>query len=103
MPIYTYFPFPIEDCKKFFASIIEAELLKHKLIQLPIPPKEEFLDVFTTALMLSREKSRVYAYVRSGILKAYKLKGVRGLRFKKHEVEAAMQKIDFQNNITKNS
>jgi len=100
---YTYIPIEPDKLKELLGSIIEAELLKHNLIKLPEPPKEEFMDVATTARMLTRERSRVYAYVRAGILTAYKVKGIRGLKFKKHEVEAAIQQLNFGASITKKS
>jgi hypothetical protein len=96
---YIYIPVEKEELKTLLSSIIEAEFLKHKLIQFPESSKEIFIDVTGAAAILGRHRSRVYEYVRVGIISAYKQKGVRGLRFKKHEIEEAISKLDITKNI----
>lgn len=97
---YIYIPISPDKLKEMFASIIETELLKHKLIQLPEPPKEEYIDIHAAAQILLRTRCRLYGYVRAGILPAYKIPQLRGLRFKKHEVENLFTKLDFRTNIS---
>ena len=99
MPIYTYIPLTPEDCKKMFATIIEAELLKHKLIQIPEAARDDWLDIHAVATLLGREKSRIYSYIRAGIIPAHKLKKTRGLKFKRSEITAAIEQLNLNKNI----
>lgn len=95
MPIYTYIPLPPEECKKMFASIIEAELLKHKLIQLPEPPKDELVDVSFVAAHFKKDRGTIYNYVKRGLIQARKIDGLRGLRFSRSHIEQLVKDVYF--------
>jgi predicted DNA-binding transcriptional regulator AlpA len=72
---------------------IEAEKVK------PTAEEEDtWLSINQTAKILGKSRQSCYSYCKRkpSILTPYKITGTRGLRFKKSEVEQAVQKVTFK-------
>jgi|GEM_PF-2755300 hypothetical protein len=98
---YVYFPFDEEEFRKFFAELLHKELHALKLIQPEEKGDDEWLDVTAVAKYFSRSRSRIYKYTRSNILTGYRIPGIRGLRYKKSQIQQAFQELNPTNSNIK--
>jgi hypothetical protein len=96
--VYVYVPLMPD---KLEALIEAAEKAVMKAFQQRFDKPEEpeapqYICIKEAAAILNRSRQSLYSYITRGILKAYKVQGVRGMSFMKSEVIGVRKRVQFK-------
>lgn len=96
--VYIYVPIMPDKLESLIEAAAEKAVLKAFQIQFNKreEPAREYICIKQAASILNRSRQSVYSYITRGILKGYKIKGIRGLSLIKSEVVASREQVQFK-------
>jgi hypothetical protein len=96
--VYIYVPIMPDKLETLIEAAAEKAVMKAFRDRFDKQEEEapQYISVKEAGAILNRSRPAVYSYVTRGILKGYKIKGVRGMSFIKSEVIGIREKVQFK-------